>query len=130
MTREELETHGYEFKISGTKYEVRYLAKWRIEIGDDRDHIRHVAKDTLSRWMSHQLDAITYTTLTGSRTIDWTNTGIFEPAGRLIISGRIEQTYRNKSRQMAYPRHVSLKQIEELCIKAATRDFVEQRLLK
>lgn len=152
LTLQELKDLGYDFKISGRQYEVTFSP--RITVGIDlAANFRVAAKQALSQWWNNQFDAYKYAVLTGRSTSQppalqniprqhgknaslaaaysgksaklWSVDDF--AASEVICKSTIEQAYQRKGRA-TYPQHVNIKQIEEICIKAANFHYVKRQL--
>ena len=111
MTIEQLKEQGYTFRISGGTYSVTC---WNELSPTPRDDV---------------IDALAYVSSgpLASKTprIIWDE---FPPI-RVILVGRMEQSYQRGYGRPSYGRPKSIKSVTDECIKAATVDFMKRRLL-
>lgn len=155
MTLEELKTHGYEVRIHGRTYELIHNSQfWRDELSKPTTARMAVANShfvqqqifVADEWEKHALNKIlkdysicdvAQAVYSNAKPISFIRGETSGPlladedflGPRVILRGTIQQNndYRRKGRG-SFPIHGNQAQIIELCVKAATIDFVKRRV--
>lgn len=154
LTIKELQDLGYEFKISGKAYCVTYRP--RLKVGADfKSH-----DDTVDAWKNALIyGAPTFRTSAstpqiqniprqtgkalpfdhirgmggGSVKLVFDEVQYLYPGSeqsKVVIRGKIDLGYGFRKQRGGAPQRMNMKQVTELCIKAATADYVKRQLLR